>query len=107
MVTRLLALGGLAARRLCGLLRLGGLFYALRRLARPELGCRGTRGFGLLQAGAQRLHQVDDLALAFGGDLRNRDFGALHLLLDGRLDPSAQLVLVGCWVERVRCLLSY
>src|SRR5438552_12658506 len=91
--TDALFLGGLACRGL-GLL---GLLGALGRLAR----------FGfrfLLEAGAQRFHEIDDLGAGLGrfghGDLLAFDF-----LLHRGLDALAHLVLVRGGIELLARLL--
>src|SRR5579862_2611478 len=71
------------------------LFDALGCLARPEPRDLGARALGLGEAGTQRLHQIDYLALAGRRSLGYRDLLAFHLLLDGRFDAPAHLVLVG------------
>src|SRR5580704_7089545 len=101
---RLAARGGLLGpRRLLG--RLGRRLLLRRRGAagRGPLGGRaatcalGARLGGRLDAGVERLHQVDDL----GGRLRrllDHDLVALALLLDQRLDLFAVRVVVALGV---------
>src|SRR5262245_63703158 len=83
-----------AAFRLAGRLRRRFL-DTLGRLALADLRYRNTRLLGLLETGAQRFHEIDDLALTRRLDLGNRNLLALHLLLDLRLDAPAYFINVG------------
>src|SRR6266446_4669672 len=88
--TDALFLRGLACRGL-------GLLGALGRLAR----------FGfrlLLEARAQRFHEIDDLSASLGR-LGQRDLLALDLLLHRGLDALAHLVLVRGGIELLARLL--
>src|SRR6185503_2582892 len=67
----------------CGLRR---LLDAFGLFARTELGGGVFRRLGALQAGAQRLHQVDDLAGALGFDLSHGNLLSFDFLLDFGLD---------------------
>src|SRR6266704_1451836 len=73
-----------------------GLLRRLRRL-------RGRARF-LVQARAQRLHEVDDLRAAFGL-LGHRDLLAFHFLLHRGFDPRAHFVGVQGGIEFVGSLL--
>src|SRR5712691_1340383 len=88
--------------------RLSGFSRALGRLARFGLlrrlsRFRGCAGF-LVQARAQRLHEVDDLRAAFGL-FGHRDLLAFHFLLHRGFDPRAHFVGVQGGIEFVGSLL--
>src|ERR1700677_2634422 len=54
----------------------------------------GLRAAGI-DAGAQGLHQIDDVSAGGrNGCLRQRDLLALNLLLNGRFDPSLEPVVI-------------
>src|SRR5688572_19083824 len=86
----------------CGLRR---LLDALGFLARAELGGRLFRRLGAFQAGAQRLHQIDDLAAALGFDFGHGDLLSFDFLLDFGLDAAAVLVGVRVRIEALGSLL--
>src|SRR6202049_5114060 len=85
--------------------QLGRFLHALGLFAGTQAVNLRSGLFALLQARAQRLHEIDDLALALWGGFRHRDFLALDLLLNRRLDARAHLVLVGVGIEFLGCLL--
>src|SRR5215831_13185342 len=79
---------------------------ALGRFARTESTDLRLGTLAPLEARAQRLHQIDDLALALGGCLGHRDLRAfLHLLLDRCFDTGTRLILERRRVETLRGLL--
>src|SRR5689334_23254134 len=87
-----------------GFARRGALRRSLGRLARLEI-VAGFCAAGL-DALAQHFHQVDHVA-ARGRRrrFRQRDLLALDLLLNGRLDPAAELIHIGGWLEALGGLL--
>src|SRR5690348_9003924 len=69
----------------------GGAAAGRRRLAPGGALGAGRSG---LQAGLQRLHEVDDLGGRLAAGRRRRDRAALHLALDGGQQGVAIAVLV-------------
>src|ERR1700755_240647 len=56
-----------------------------------------------LQAGAQHIHQINDIAALAGrgGLIGQRDLLAFHLLLNGRFHATLELIHVGCGIKRL------